>query len=97
MQPTRVKISFTEDVKLLSNILPLLSMFFLLKLRLKLQVLEGSSDGEAVCPLNAEHSQSGGKMYILYSHHCFALPSGRRAGQTTRCTALLVTQPTNGD
>lgn len=28
MQPTRVKTSFAEDVKLLSNALPLLSVFF---------------------------------------------------------------------
>lgn len=93
MQPTRVKSSFTEDVKLLLNILPLLSMFFLLKLCLKLQVLEGCNGGEAACPLNAEHLQSGGKMYILYSHLCFALPSGHKTGKTTWCESLLACSP----
>lgn len=50
MQPARVKSSFAEDVKLLSNILPSLSAFFCVKLRLKLQVLEGSHGGEQQSP-----------------------------------------------
>lgn len=93
MQPTRLKSSFSEDVKLLSGILPLLSLFFLLKLCLKLQVLEGSHGGETACPLNAEHLQSGGEMYILYSQLWFALPSGHRTGGTTRCEAALAHSP----
>lgn len=45
--------------------------FLLLKLSLKLQVLESSHGVEAVCPLKAEHLQSGGEMYILYSQLSF--------------------------
>lgn len=71
MQPIGVKRSLAENVKLISNVLPLPSSFFffflLLKLCLKLQVLEGSHGGEAACPLNAEHLHSGDMMHILYS------------------------------
>lgn len=37
-------------------------------------MLEGSCGGEAAFPLDAEHVQSGGAMYILYSQLWFALP-----------------------
>lgn len=89
MQPTRVKTSFAEDVKLLSNALPLLSVFFppfLLKLRLMLlQVLDGSHGNEAACPLNAEHLQSCEKMYILNSLLYLQVTGLARIQNVKRC------------